>query len=172
MTFENWEIKMTLNRKLYIEQMDLPVTDRSAVYSEEHVPLYYIDKSAAGLTYTVTDMLGRKILKIKKKIITLLPAFRIVFSDRTNGIIRKCPGFEHTEASGIYNNGDMVVIGDRSGFNFVIKAGSTVLGRIDNERLTWGDVYGIETLDNADGPYLAAVTVIMKAFRDVGNGIS
>lgn len=155
---------MASGKRLYMEQKDISPRDKFTVYNEDHNPVYYIQGSITGLSYRMTDSDGNEILQIRKRMVSMLPAFLIVQNGKTVAVIRKRIKFMYLEVGGKLQEKDLHVTGNYSDFNFSIRAGDSLIGRVDNECLTWGDVYGMEFLNNEDREYVVAVTVIMDAF--------
>lgn len=146
--------------KLYMRQKILAIKDKYSICTEDETPAYWVEGNLIGLSFNVQNANGSNIYTIKKKMIAIMPEYSIMEGKKEVGHIKKKIKLTRPEITGEIYGENLTIKGDMSGYHFSIMLNGTVVGNVDTERLTWGDCYSIEILDESKKDLVVTIAVI------------
>lgn len=146
--------------KYYMQQKVISVKDKYNICDEDQNPKYYVEGSITKLSYSVQTSSGQEIMEIKKKIVAIMPEYSIFVGKNEIGHVKKKMKLTRPEIVGDINGKELNIKGDIAGYHFNIEINGVAVGNVDTERLTWGDCYSIEVLDESMKETIIAIAVI------------
>lgn len=146
--------------KFYMRQKVLSIKDKYSICTADETPVYWVAGNLLGLSFNVQTADGNDIFTIKKKMVSITPEYTLLEGKKEIGHIKKKIRLTRPEISGEINGEELTIKGDMSGYHFSISLNGMVVGNVDTERLTWGDCYSIEVLDESKKDLIVAVAVI------------
>ncbi len=145
--------------KLIIKQRVFSWTDSYDIYDESGNVRYFVKARlmALGHQLHVYDANRNEIGMIKQKILTFLPAFKIVIGGVTRGRIQKRLTLFRPKYEIDYNG--WRVEGDFLGWNYDVYSGSRPIIHISKELFRFGDTYVID-IDNPENEVMGMMLVV------------
>lgn len=158
-----------VSKKLYMKQKIVAIKDKYSICTENEEPVYYIEGNLVALHYNLQDNNGTTLLELKKKMVSIMPEFSIIKDGKTIGTIRKKIKLLNVEISGECEGKSLVIKGNPVARNFTILLDDVLIGGVDTERLTWGDVYSIDIADESKEHLVVAIAVVCDKIVDASN---
>ncbi|MDD3225766.1 MAG: hypothetical protein PHX70_13890 [Clostridium sp.] len=147
--------------KLYMRQKVLSIKDKYSICKEDETPVYWVVGNLLSLGYKIEDANQNLVMEIKKKLVAIMPEYTLVKDGQPIGVIKKKMKLTRPVISGKVGTEEIEIKGDISGFHFSIKSNDVVIGNVDTERLTWGDVYSIDIKDTGKQDLIVAIAIIV-----------
>lgn len=147
--------------KLYMRQKIVAIRDKYDICTEDETSVYWVQGNLISHGYKIEDANGNLLLEIKKKLIALLPEYTMIKDGQEIGTIKKKIRLTKPEITGTINGEEIQIKGDLSGYHFSIKSNDVVIGNVDTERLTWGDVYSIDIKDPEKQDLVVAIAIVV-----------
>ena len=151
----------TTKVKLYMSQKILSIKEKYSICKEDETPVYWVQGNLTRLNYNIEDANGNNIMEIKKKLVAIMPEYKLVKDGQVIGALKKKLKFTRPVILGEVSGENIEIKGDLSGFHFSIKSNDIVIGDVDTERLTWGDVYSIDIKDEEKQDLVVAIAIIV-----------
>lgn len=146
--------------KFYMKQKILSIKDKYSICTEDETPVYWVEGNLIGLSFKVQTAAGDDIYTIKKKMVAIMPEYSVLEGKKEIGHIKKKMKLTRPEITGEVYGESLTIKGDMSGYHFSIMLNGMVVGNVDTERLTWGDCYSIEVLDERMTDLIVTIAVI------------
>ena len=108
-------------------------------------------------------------LKIKKKMVAVMPSYTIEKSKSEIGKLKKKMKFTNPEVNGTINGKELVINGDFLGYDFDIQLGGATIGHVDNDMGHWTDCFSIRIFDSAARDIMVAMAIICDNVVDQDN---
>ena len=147
--------------KLYMRQKILTIKDKYDICDENQNSVYWVEGNLVSLGYKIEDAAGNLLLEIKKKLVSVMPEYTIKQNGKDIGKLRKKIKLTRPVVTGEINGKALEIKGDLSGYHFSIKLDDAVIGDVDTERLTWGDVYSIDIRDKEQQDIIVGIAVVV-----------
>ena len=146
--------------KLYMRQKIVSIKDKYSICTLNEEPVYWVEGNLIGLSFSIQNTTGNELMKIKKKMVAIMPNYTLMKENKVFGQIKKKIKLTRPEIVGTVDGKELLIKGNLSGYSFEIFLGGQSIGAVDTERLTWGDCYSIESYipDNTD--LVVAIAVI------------
>ncbi|HEX3020875.1 MAG TPA: LURP-one-related family protein [Lachnospiraceae bacterium] len=147
--------------KLYMHQKVLSIKDKYSICKEDQTPVYWVQGNLTSLGYKIEDAQGNLLIEIKKKLVSIMPEYKLIENGVEIGTIEKKMKLTRPVIAGEVKGESIEIKGDMSGYHFAIKCNDAEIGNVDTERLTWGDVYSIDIKDLSKQDFIVAIAIIV-----------
>jgi len=144
---------------LYMKQKAISLKPKFDIFDKDEKTVYHIEGDITRTSFSVQAD-GTEVLKLKKKILALLPEYSIEKAGDRIAKIKKKMKFTRPELIGEVNGQELKISGDLMGFDFDIQVGGKTIGHIDIDRNVWSDCYRIAVLDESLKDVVAAIAII------------
>ena len=152
---------------LFMKQK-LTITNKFDIFDHNEETIYHVDGDLTGLGYSIKRN-GEEVLKIKKKMVAVMPSYTIVKNKEEIGKLKKKMRFTNPEVSGTINGKELTIRGDLLGFDFDIQLGGTTIGHVDKDLGHWTDCFRIQIFDSSQRDIMAAMAIICDNVVDQDN---
>ena len=147
-------------KSFYMKQKVFSIKANYNIYLEDETPEYSVTSDITHLNFSVKKH-EQEVLKLKKKLIALLPEYSLFKGDQEIGHFKKKLKLTKPEVVGQLNGKEVHVKGDLMGYNFAIEIDGMVMATVDTAVLTWGDCYRIKVRDPELEDYIIALAIIV-----------
>lgn len=157
-------------RKLYFKEKFFKITDHYPILDENGRKAYYLDQDFTFIGYksAVSDTDGKKILNIKREIISVFPKYYVNFADGSEMIIQqKLEFFKHRVH--VYLNGETLVLkGDIFHLDFEVSSSKgQAIGAVNKKFFALRDSYELRIYDDMYTEELIALVVCLNNMIDL-----
>lgn len=146
--------------KLYMRQKVFTIRDKYSICDLDETPVYYVKGNITGLGFSIQYADGSDIMTIKKKLVAITPEYTLFEGNENIGHIKKKIKLGRAEIQGEVKGQPIMIKGDMVGHSFNIFLNGKAVGNVDTARLTWGDCYSIEVLDESVKDLVVTIAVI------------
>ncbi len=150
---------------LYMRQKAISLKPKFDVFDANETTVYHVEGDLTRLNFSIQKD-GQEVLKLKKKLIALLPEYSIEKEKHEIAKIKKKFKLTNPELTGKVNGEDLHIAGDLMGYDYDIKVGSVVIGHVDTDRTIWQDCYRITILDESREDLVIALAIICDNVQD------
>lgn len=154
--------------ELYMKQKAISIKPKFDIFDRNEQPVYHVEGDLARLNFSIQKN-GIEVLKLKKKLIALMPEYSIEKDRNEVARIKKKFKLTNPELNGQVNGETLKIAGDLMGFDFDIRVGSMVIGHVDTDRTIWSDCYRITVLDESRQDLVIALAIICDNVQDQEN---
>ena len=158
---EQDESENIMQGKLYMVQCPGLIKDSYEICDEEETVRYRVEGGFAGLVFRMTDPDGLIVLEIKKRLVSVSHEYHMIRNGITECIIKKKFNLARPEFMGELCGEPLKITGDISSLRFGIYRAGQLVGNIEKDGLTWGEVYAIEADSRSDMERFAALAVVI-----------
>ena len=152
---------------LFMKQK-LTITNKFDIFDQNEATVYHVDGDLTGLSYSIKRN-GEEVLKIKKKMIAVMPSYTIEKNKDEIGKLKKKMKFTNPEVNGTINGKEVVIAGDLLGYDFDIQLGGTTIGHVDKDMAHWTDCFRIQIFDSSARDIMVAMAIICDNVVDQDN---
>ncbi len=151
--------------KLLLKQRVFSWLDKYDIYNENQEVEFHIQgKMSLGRVLEIYDKDNRHVATIEKKIMCLLPTYKIYLGGKEIGTIKKEFTFFKPKFIVDYNGWD--VEGDFWDWNYKIKSSNNIIANIQKEYFAFSDVYAIDVVDSENMLDSLLVVLAIDAIKD------
>lgn len=143
----------------FMKQKAISLKPKFDIYDEKESAVYHVEGDITRLNFSVQRD-GREVIKLKKKLVAILPEYTISIDGQTIGKIKKRLKLTSPELVGTINGKELVIAGDLLAFDYDIKVGGHLIGHIDTAQTIWQDCYRIRIYDEASKDLMIAMAII------------
>ena len=154
--------------ELYMKQKAISLKPKFDIFDRNEQTVYHVEGDLARLNFSIQRS-GTEVLKLKKKLIALMPEYSIEQNRNEIAKIKKKFKLTNPELNGQINGEALKIVGDLMGFDFDIQVGGTVIGHVDTDRTVWSDCYRITILDESRQDLVIALAIICDNVADQEN---
>ncbi|MCR4721238.1 MAG: LURP-one-related family protein [Lachnospiraceae bacterium] len=144
---------------LYMKQKAISLKPKFDIFDRDEKTAYHVEGDIARLNFSIQKN-GSEVLKLKKKLLALMPEYSIEKNGSQIAKIKKKLKFSAPELVGEVNGKELKISGDLMGFDFDLQIGGNTIGHVDTDRTIWSDCYRIAILDEALQDVVAALAII------------
>ena len=152
---------------LFMKQK-LSISNKFDIFDHNEETVYHVDGDVTGLSYSIKRS-GEEVLKIKKKMISVMPSYTIEKNKSEIGKLKKKMKFTNPEVNGTINGKELVIAGDLLGYDFDIQLGGTTIGHVDKDLGHWTDCFRIRIFDSSARDIMIAMAIICDNVVDQDN---
>lgn len=152
---------------LFMKQK-LNISNKFDIFDHNEETVYHVDGDVTGLSYSIKRS-GEEVLKIKKKMISVMPSYTIEKNKSEIGKLKKKMKFTNPEVNGTINGKELVIAGDLLGYDFDIQLGGTTIGHVDKDLGHWTDCFRIRIFDSSARDIMIAMAIICDNVVDQDN---
>ncbi|MCR5685062.1 MAG: hypothetical protein K6G81_06510, partial [Lachnospiraceae bacterium] len=145
--------------KFFMKQKAISLKPKFDIFDEKETPVYHIEGDLPRLNFGIQKN-GTEVVKLKKKLVAVMPEYTIVIGGSEIGQIKKKLKLTAPELVGTINGKELKIDGDLFGFNFDIRVGGTLIGHIDTAQTIWQDCYRIVVYDESYQDIMVTLTII------------
>ena len=153
---------------LFMKQKAISIKPKFDVFDENETAVYHVEGDVTRLNFSIQKS-GNEVLKLKKKMIAVMPEYTILQGGSEIGKIKKKLKLTKPELTGTVNGKELRIVGDLLGFDFDIQIGGATIGHVDTARTVWSDCYRIRTLDASQQDLVVALAIICDNIADQQN---
>ena len=153
---------------LFMKQKAISIKPKFDVFDENETVVYHVEGDVTRLNFSIQKS-GNEVLKLKKKMIAVMPEYTILQGGSEIGKIKKKLKLTRPELTGTVNGKELKIVGDLMGFDFDIQIGGATIGHVDTARTVWSDCYRIRTLDASKQDLVVALAIICDNIADQQN---
>lgn len=153
---------------LYMKQKVFSIRDKYSIYSADQQPVYEVVGKITGLEFDVFER-GAKCMAIKKKLVSIMPEYKIEIGGTKVGTLRKKMKLLKVQFEGEYNGQPLAFVGDFAAYDFAVMIGGAEIGRIHKQVLSWGDTYAIDIFNPSFAQAMVATVIIIDNALHDGN---
>ena len=153
---------------LFMKQKAISIKPKFDVFDENETAVYHVEGDVTRLNFSIQKN-GNEVLKLKKKMISVMPEYTILQGGSDIGKIKKKMKLTRPELTGTVNGKELRIVGDLLGFDFDIQIGGATIGHVDTARTVWSDCYRIRTLDASQQDLVVALAIICDNIADQQN---
>ena len=153
---------------LFMKQKAISIKPKFDVFDENETAVYHVEGDVTRLNFSIQKS-GNEVLKLKKKMIAVMPEYTILQGGSEIGKIKKKMKLTRPELTGTVNGKELRIVGDLLGFDFDIQIGGATIGHVDTARTVWSDCYRIRTLDASQQDLVVALAIICDNIADQQN---
>ncbi len=153
---------------LFMKQKAISIKPKFDVFDENETAVYHVEGDVTRLNFSIQKS-GNEVLKLKKKMISVMPEYTIMQGGSEIGKIKKKLKLTRPELTGTVNGKELRIVGDLLGFDFDIQIGNATIGHVDTARTVWSDCYRIRTLDASQQDLVVALAIICDNIADQQN---
>ncbi len=153
---------------LFMKQKAISIKPKFDVFDENETAVYHVEGDVTRLNFSIQKS-GNEVLKLKKKMIAVMPEYTILQGGSEIGKIKKKMKLTRPELTGTVNGKELRIVGDLMGFDFDIQIGGATIGHVDTARTVWSDCYRIRTLDAGQQDLVVALAIICDNIADQQN---
>lgn len=153
---------------LFMKQKAISIKPKFDVFDENETVVYHVEGDVTRLNFSIQKS-GNEVLKLKKKMIAVMPEYTILQGGSEIGKIKKKLKLTKPELTGTVNGKELRIVGDLMGFDFDIQIGGATIGHVDTARTVWSDCYRIRTLDASQQDLVVALAIICDNIADQQN---
>jgi uncharacterized protein YxjI len=153
---------------LFMKQKAISIKPKFDVFDENETAVYHVEGDVTRLNFSIQKS-GNEVLKLKKKMIAVMPEYTIMQGGSETGKIKKKLKLTRPELTGTVNGKELKIVGDLLGFDFDIQIGGATIGHVDTARTVWSDCYRIRTLDAGQQDLVVALAIICDNIADQQN---
>ena len=153
---------------LFMKQKAISIKPKFDVFDENETVVYHVEGDVTRLNFSIQKS-GNEVLKLKKKMIAVMPEYTILQGGSEIGKIKKKLKLTRPELTGTVNGKELRIVGDLMGFDFDIQIGGATIGHVDTARTVWSDCYRIRTLDASQQDLVVALAIICDNIADQQN---
>ncbi|MCR5670910.1 MAG: hypothetical protein K6G10_07895 [Butyrivibrio sp.] len=157
--------------RMYMQQKAISLKPKFDIFDQNKVTLYHVEGDLARLNYSIQKN-GVEVLKLKKKLIALLPEYTIEKNKVTIAKIKKKFKLTKPELNGTVYDKELKIGGDILGFDYNLSLGGKEIAHVDTDRTVWSDCYRITILDEGYQDVIAALAIICDMAQDKENSNS
>ncbi len=144
---------------LYMKQKAISLKPKFDIFDMDENTVYHIEGDLARLNFSIQKN-GTEVLKLKKKLIAIMPEYTIEKNKEEIARIKKKLKLTNPELQGTVNGKELKIDGDLFGCDFDIKVGGRTIGHVDTDRTVWSDCYRIAILDESMQDMVVALAII------------
>ncbi len=152
---------------LFMKQK-LSISNKFDIFDHNEETVYHVDGDLTGLNYSIKRN-GEEVLKIRKKMVAVLPSYTIEKDRSEIGKLKKKMKFTNPEVNGIINGKELVISGDLLGYDFDIQLGGATIGHVDKDMAHWTDCFRIRIFDSSARDIMVAMAIICDNVVDQDN---
>lgn len=150
---------------LYMKQKAISLKPKFDVFDSNEETVYHVEGDIARLNFSIQKN-GEEVLKLKKKLIAILPEYFIEKDKTELARIKKKLKLTTPELQGTVNGMDLHIAGDLFGYDFDIQVGDKVLAHVDTDRSLWTDCYRIRIFDESQVDMAIALAIVCDNVHD------
>lgn len=153
---------------LFMKQKAISIKPKFDVFDENETAVYHVEGDVTRLNFSIQKS-GNEVIKLKKKMIAVMPEYTILQGGSEIGKIKKKMKLTRPELTGTVNGKELRIVGDLLGFDFDIQIGGATIGHVDTARTVWSDCYRIRTIDASQQDLVVALAIICDNIADQQN---
>ncbi|MBR4515178.1 MAG: hypothetical protein IKO61_09875 [Lachnospiraceae bacterium] len=154
--------------ELFMKQKAISLKPKFDIFDMNETPVYHIEGDMPRLNFSIQKN-GTEKLKLKKKLVAIMPEYTILQGGSECAKIKKKLKFAKPELNGTVNGKELKIVGDILGFDFDIQVGGATIGHIDIARTVWSDCYRISIKDESMEAFVVALAIIVDNIADKDN---
>ncbi len=153
---------------LYMKQKAISLKPKFDIFDLDENPVYHVEGDITRLNYSIQKS-GVEVLKLKKKLVAIMPEYTIVRGGSEIAKIKKKLKLTNPELNGTVDGQELKIAGDIMGFDFDILVGGKVIGHVDTAATVWSDCYRIRILDESMQDVVIALAIICDSVQNSEN---
>lgn len=155
-------------KNYYFKEKFFKITDHYPILDDDGNAAYYVNQDFTFIGYDVkvSDMKGRKILKIEKELFSFLQKFNVNFSDGKFMRVESKISFLVRRIGIDYDGESLSLEGQFPDLNFEIYKGEKVIGEIEKTFFSLADSYRLTVYDEEYTEALLALTLCVNNIKD------
>ena len=150
---------------LYMRQKVITLKPKFDIFNREEETVYHVEGDITKLNFSIQKN-GSEVLKLKKKLIALMPEYTIEKGGREIAKIKKKFKLVKPELNGNVEGRELKISGDIMGFDFDIVVGGKTIGHVDTDFDYWADCYRITIFDESMSDVVIALAIICDGVHD------
>lgn len=150
---------------LYMQQKAISLKPKFDVFDKDGNVAYHIEGELTGLSFSVQKN-GVEVLKLKKKLVAIMPEYTILKNNREIARIKKKFKLTNPELQGQINGQELKICGDLLGYDFDIQVGGAIIGHVDTDSVAWSDCYRIRSFSWETQDLIIALAIICDNVSD------
>lgn len=157
--------------KLYIQQKVFKLLDHYPVTDENEQVVYQVDQEFRwfGHAVKVSDAQGQALFTIERELLTLLPRFKVQFSEgRSLSIKSRFSLFRHDIDIDPEDLG-LNLLGNFTSHEFSLSQRGRAIGSIKKAWFSWGDAYELTVEDESLEMLFVAVVIAVDSLLDAAS---
>ena len=157
-------------RKLYFKEKFFKITDNYPILDEDGRKAYYLDQDFTFIGYNsiVSDANGKKLLNIKREIISLFPKYNVNFTDGAEMIIQQKLEFFKHKVHVYLNDETLILKGDVFHLDFEVRNGNgKTIGSVYKKFFALRDSYELNIYDESYTEELIALVICLNNMIDL-----
>lgn len=143
----------------YMKQKAISLKPKFDIFDRDEKPVYHVEGDITRLNFSIQKN-GAEVLKLKKKLLALMPEYSVEKAGSQIAKIKKKMKFTRPELVGEVNGRELKISGDLLGFDFDLQVGGTTIGHVDTDRTIWSDCYRISILDESLVDVVVALAIV------------
>ena len=154
--------------EFFMKQKAISIKPKFDIFDINETPVYHVEGDLSRLNFSIQKN-GTEVLKLKKKLVAIMPEYTIFQGGSEAAKIKKKLKFSKPELNGTVNGKELKIVGDILGFDFDIQVGGTTIGHIDVARTVWSDCYRISIREESMEAFVVALAIICDNVVDKDN---
>ena len=154
--------------EFFMKQKAISIKPKFDIFDINETPVYHVEGDLSRLNFSIQKN-GTEVLKLKKKLVAIMPEYTIFQGGSEAAKIKKKLKFSKPELNGTVNGKELKIVGDILGFDFDIQVGGTTIGHIDVARTVWSDCYRISIREESMEAFVVALATICDNVGDKDN---
>ncbi len=152
-------------RALFMKQKAISLVPKFDIFDENENVVYHVEGDITRLNFSIQRN-GTEVLKLKKKLVALLPEYTLVKNGQEIANVKKKLKLTSPELAGNVNGKELKIAGNLLGFDFDLNVGGVTLGHVDTARTIWSDCYRIRIMDEDQMDVVVALAIICDNVSD------
>ena len=145
--------------EFFMKQKAISLKPKFDIFDKGEAPVYHVEGDLPRLNFSIQKN-GAEVLKMKKKLIAIMPEYSIIINSAEIGKLKKKIKLTNPELVGTINGKELKIVGDLMGFDFELQVGGVTIGHIDTAQTIWQDCYRIRILDESYQDIMIALAII------------
>ncbi len=145
--------------EFFMKQKAISIKPKFDIFDKGEAPVYHVEGDLPRLNFSIQKS-GAEVLKMKKKLIAIMPEYSIIINGSEIGKLKKKVKLTNPELVGTINGKELKIVGDLLGFDFELQVGGVTIGHIDTAQTVWQDCYRIRILDESYQDIMIALAII------------
>ena len=154
--------------EFFMKQKAISIKPKFDIFDINETPVYHVEGDLSRLNFSIQKN-GTEVLKLKKKLVAIMPEYTIFQGGSEAAKIKKKLKFSKPELNGTVNGKELKIVGDILGFDFDIQVGGATIGHIDVARTVWSDCYRISIREESMEAFVVALAIICDNVVDKDN---
>ena len=154
--------------EFFMKQKAISLKPKFDIFDKNETPVYHVEGDMSRLNFSIQKN-GNEVLKLKKKLVAIMPEYTIFKGGDEVAKIKKKMKFSKPELNGTVNGKELKIAGDLFGFDFDLQVGGATIGHVDTARTVFSDCYRISVRDESMEALVVALAIVCDNVVDKQN---